>query len=160
MQEVFKKEWLSPQFKDLDQELSTQECRNFSSISGAEVNTPETKYRSTIGPNKMDMSKLANTLHFRNRTAKFEDEQNQLYMEIKNLYEKDSSIFQLLLNQKSYLRQKLFLCTLLLSQIFIYRIKRKYHELKQQTQIYDQVLIDKMHQANQQSLKYLFSQQF
>ncbi|CAD8047149.1 unnamed protein product [Paramecium sonneborni] len=88
MQERLKEELLSPQFKELEQELSTQECRKFSSISAVEFNTPETKYRSTIGPNKMDMSKEANQLHFRNRTAKFEDEQNQLYIEIKNLYEK------------------------------------------------------------------------
>ena len=53
--------------------MSTQECRKFSMISAIEINTPETKYRSTIG-NRADISKDANSLHFRNRTAKFEDE--------------------------------------------------------------------------------------
>ncbi|CAD8146170.1 unnamed protein product [Paramecium pentaurelia] len=152
MQEGFKKELLSPQFKDLDQELSTQECRKFSSISGAEINTPETKYRSTIGPNKMDMSKDANSLHFRNRTAKFEDEQNQLYMEIKNLYEKRQ------FNVPTLVEPKILFKTETVPTRFI--IKRKQNELQQQTQFYDQVLIDKMHQANQQSLKNLLSHQF
>lgn len=73
MQERFKGDMLSPQFKDLDQDLSTQECRKFSTVSAIEINTPETKYRSTIG-NRADLSKDANSLHFRNRTAKFEDD--------------------------------------------------------------------------------------
>ncbi|CAK78767.1 unnamed protein product (macronuclear) [Paramecium tetraurelia] len=152
MQERYKEALLSPQFKDQDYDLSTQECRKFSSIWAAEFNTPETKYRSTIGANRIDISKDANLLHFRNRTAKFEDEQNQLYIEIQNLYDKRQ------FDIPNLVETKILYKTETVPNRFI--IKRKQNEPKQKSQFNDQVLIEKMHQANKQSLKNLFSHKF
>lgn len=48
------------------------------------MNTPDTKYRSTITPSKMDTSKEMNSLHYRNKTC--EDDIFRLFDEIKDLY--------------------------------------------------------------------------
>lgn len=50
------------------------------------MNTPDTKYRSTITPSKMDTSKEMNSLHYRNKTC--EDDIFRLFDEIKDLYQK------------------------------------------------------------------------
>lgn len=76
---------LSPQFKEAaEQEYSRQELRKFSSVSAMEVNTPETKYRSTITPHKFDNSKDMNSLHYRNKTC--DEDQLKLYDEIRELF--------------------------------------------------------------------------
>ncbi|CAK72751.1 unnamed protein product (macronuclear) [Paramecium tetraurelia] len=146
-----KDQMLSPQFKEIEQELSTQECRKFSTISAAEFNTPETKYRSTIGPNKMDLSKDTNQMHYRNGTAKFEDEQYKLCEEIKALFLKRQSLNPALFEPKILLKTENNPKRII--------IKRN-HVAQSESNIFDQVIIDKIYLANQQSLKNLFTYQF
>lgn len=64
----------SPQFKEEESpKIESRESYKLSNISGLDLQTPETKYRSTMTPMKLELSKVSGTshLHMRQKTAKF-----------------------------------------------------------------------------------------
>ncbi|CAK89151.1 unnamed protein product (macronuclear) [Paramecium tetraurelia] len=135
MQEKIREQLLSPQFKETEQEAIAQELRKFSSISAIEMNTPDTKYRSTITPSKMDTSKEMNSLHYRNKTC--EDDLFRLYDEIKDLYQKREYDQPALVEPKILFTNQEYPSKII--------VKRKRMEVQLNN---NQVLIDKIYRAN------------
>ncbi|CAD8094386.1 unnamed protein product [Paramecium sonneborni] len=146
MQERVREQLLSPQFKETEQEFITQEMRKFSSISAIEMNTPDTKYRSTITPTKMDTSKEMNSLHYRNKT--FDDDIFRLYDEIKDLHQRRELNLSTLIEPKILFTKQEYPSKII--------VKRKRMEV-QMNNDNDQALIDKMYRANQINYNNLFN---